>query len=104
MLKARAGLAGPQTDGGNTMDDGVSGLQTVAVKGRFVLPVVLTPGEDGYIVATCPIVPGCFSQGATRDEALANIAEAAALALACRQEEGWEVPAEYELRSLEISV
>jgi predicted RNase H-like HicB family nuclease len=38
--------------------------------------VVLYPGEDGYVVAECPSLPGCFSQGLTREEALANIKEA----------------------------
>ena len=38
--------------------------------------VTLTPGEDGYIVAECPSLPGCISQGKTRDEALKNIQEA----------------------------
>lgn len=38
--------------------------------------VVLTPDEDGWIVAECPALPGCFSQGKTEQEALANIKEA----------------------------
>jgi len=84
------------------MDDGSTGFQTVKLDGRFILPVILTPGEDGYVVANCPILPGCISQGATREEALANIAESAQLTLACRHEEGWEVPGEYELSRLEI--
>jgi predicted RNase H-like HicB family nuclease len=45
------------------------------------LPVVLRPGEDGWIVAECPVLPGCISQGRTRDEALANIREAIELCL-----------------------
>lgn len=45
------------------------------------LPVVLRPGEDGWIVAECPVLPGCVSQGRTREEALANISEAIALCL-----------------------
>ena len=40
------------------------------------LPVVLTPGEDGYIVVECPMLPGCISQGKTEAEALANIRDA----------------------------
>jgi len=55
------------------------------------------------VLAACPILPGCISQGSTREEALANIAEAAQLTLACRHEEGWDVPAEYELHRLEVS-
>ena len=43
--------------------------------------MVLRPGEDGWIVAECPMLPGCVSQGKTRDEALANIREAISLCL-----------------------
>jgi len=38
--------------------------------------VTLTAGEDGYIVAECPALPGCVSQGKTKEQALANIREA----------------------------
>lgn len=44
----------------------------------MTLKVRIYPGEDGYIVAECPALPGCNSQGKTRDEALANIREAIA--------------------------
>ncbi len=43
--------------------------------------VQLTPGDDGWIVARCPALVGCFSQGRTREEALANIREAIELCL-----------------------
>jgi len=38
--------------------------------------VVITAGEDGYWVAECPSLPGCISQGKTREEAITNIKEA----------------------------
>ena len=38
--------------------------------------VVIHPGEDGYWVAECPSLPGCISQGKTREETLLNIREA----------------------------
>ncbi|MBK8135791.1 MAG: type II toxin-antitoxin system HicB family antitoxin [Chloroflexi bacterium] len=41
--------------------------------------VILYPGEDGYWVIECPSLPGCISQGETREEALANIKDAIAL-------------------------
>jgi predicted RNase H-like HicB family nuclease len=41
--------------------------------------VLLYPGEDGFIVAEVPSLPGCISQGKTRDEALANVREAISL-------------------------
>jgi antitoxin HicB len=37
---------------------------------------VLTQDEDGTFVATCPSLPGCVSQGKTREEALKNIKDA----------------------------
>jgi predicted RNase H-like HicB family nuclease len=40
------------------------------------LKIVVEEGEDGYIVAHCPSLKSCWSQGKTRDEALANIREA----------------------------
>ncbi len=38
--------------------------------------IILYPGEDGYWVAECPSLPGCISQGKTKEEAIANIKEA----------------------------
>jgi predicted RNase H-like HicB family nuclease len=59
------------------------------------LPVIITPGEDGYFVAEIPVLPGCVSQGKTRKEALTNIKEAAELCLESMTEEGWTLPGEY---------
>jgi predicted RNase H-like HicB family nuclease len=41
--------------------------------------VILYPGEDGFVVAEVPSLPGCVSQGKTREEALANVREAISL-------------------------
>jgi predicted RNase H-like HicB family nuclease len=65
-------------------------------------PVVLVRDEDGMFAADCPILPGCFSQGATRDEALANIREAIELTLECQPSEGWVLPDDYELTSIPV--
>jgi predicted RNase H-like HicB family nuclease len=35
--------------------------------------ITLTPDEDGAVVAECPAIPGCVSQGRTDAEAEANI-------------------------------
>ena len=48
--------------------------------------VTLTQGEDGYIIAECPSLPGCVSQGKTREEALRNITEAIDGILEARRE------------------
>ncbi|MCH8266521.1 MAG: type II toxin-antitoxin system HicB family antitoxin [Acidobacteria bacterium] len=40
------------------------------------LHVMIERDETGYYVAEVPALPGCLSQGKTREEALANIKEA----------------------------
>jgi len=42
----------------------------------MIFHVVLEQAEDGWIVAECPALPGCVSQGKDGEEALANIKEA----------------------------
>lgn len=67
------------------------------------LPVILTEGEDGYIVAEIPMLQGCISQGRTKEEALANIKEAAELCIESMKEEGWTLPKEYTLGQIEVT-
>ncbi len=55
--------------------------------------VILRNGEDGYIVAECPSLPGCISQGKTEAEALANIKEAIDLWIEDAEANGDEIPA-----------
>ncbi|MEI6502633.1 MAG: type II toxin-antitoxin system HicB family antitoxin [Armatimonadota bacterium] len=53
------------------------------------LHIVLRPDEiDGGIIAECPEIPGCLSEGATEEEAMANIREAIDLCLEVRREDG----------------
>jgi len=56
--------------------------------------VVIYPGEDGYWVAECPGLPGCVSQGKTREEATQNIQEAIQGYLAALQEDALPAPAQ----------
>ena len=67
------------------------------------LPVVTTEGEDGYIVAEIPVLPGCISQGRTKEEALVNIKEAAELCLESMEDEGWTLPEKYALDQVEVA-
>jgi predicted RNase H-like HicB family nuclease len=43
---------------------------------NMLFHVTLEKAEDGWIVAECPALPGCVSQGKDEQEALANIKEA----------------------------
>lgn len=54
--------------------------------------VFLHPGETGYWVAECPSLPGCISQGKTREEAIQNIREAIEGYILALQEDGLTVP------------
>lgn len=56
--------------------------------------VVLYPGEDGFWVAECPSLPGCVSQGETREKAIANIREAIEAYIAGLQDDHLPVPPE----------
>lgn len=43
---------------------------------KMKFPVILSKDEDGYFIAECPSLPGCVTQGETREEAIDNIKEA----------------------------
>ncbi|MFO0969795.1 MAG: type II toxin-antitoxin system HicB family antitoxin [Gemmataceae bacterium] len=51
---------------------------------RFV--VTLDRDEDGVWIAECPAMPGCVSQGATKEEATKNVQDAIRLCLEVRAE------------------
>lgn len=54
--------------------------------------VIIYPGEDGYFVVECPSLPGCISQGVTKEEAVANIKEAIRGYIAALEEDHLPVP------------
>ena len=54
--------------------------------------VLVEVDEDGVFVAEVPSLPGCVSQGASRDEALTNVREAISLYIESLEERGEQVP------------
>lgn len=58
--------------------------------------------EDGVWIAGCPSIPGCVSQGNTREEAVANIREAIAACLEVRADLG--MPLTIETHQVEVAV
>jgi predicted RNase H-like HicB family nuclease len=54
--------------------------------------IILYPDETGYWVAECPSLPGCISQGETREAAIANIKDAIAEYIASLRDDGEPVP------------
>jgi len=65
--------------------------------------ILLYPGEDGYWVVECPSLPGCVSQGKTKEKAVENIKEAIEGYIAALQQDGLPVPPEkFEALLLEV--
>ena len=56
--------------------------------------IVISRGEDGQWVAECPCLPGCVTQGTTREEAVENARDAIARYIAALEEDHLPVPAE----------
>lgn len=56
--------------------------------------VIVYPGEDGYWVAECPSLPGCVSQGKSKEEAITNIREAIEGYITALREDRLPVPPE----------
>ena len=64
--------------------------------------VTIDRDEDGVWMVECPAIPGCVSQGNTKEEALANIREAIALCLEVRAEQG--LPLSIETQKVEVAL
>ena len=60
--------------------------------------------EDGYVVVSCPALPGCHSQGRTKEEAVANIKEAIRGYVASLRKHGETVAATTEVEEVEVAV
>jgi predicted RNase H-like HicB family nuclease len=58
---------------------------------KFMLPIVVEKDEDGYF-ASCPLLQGCYTQGASYEEAVANIEDAIRLHIADRLARKEKVP------------
>ncbi|HKP53736.1 MAG TPA: type II toxin-antitoxin system HicB family antitoxin [Chloroflexia bacterium] len=71
---------------------------------KFLLPVVVERDSDGYF-AYCPSLQGCYTQGDTYEDALANIEDAIRLHIEDRIESGEPIPTSdrVSLTTLEIN-
>jgi predicted RNase H-like HicB family nuclease len=67
----------------------------------MIFNVTIDRDEDGAWIVECPSIPGCVSQGNTKDEALENIKEAISLCLEVRAEKGY--PLTIETRQVEVA-
>ena len=67
----------------------------------MIFNVTVDRDEDGIWIVECPSIPGCVTQGNTKEEALENIKEAIALCLEVRAEQG--LPLTIETRQVEVA-
>ncbi len=65
---------------------------------RFIITV--EQDEDGVFVTECPSIPGCVSQGKTKQEAIENIKDAIKQCLGVRAERG--MPLTVETHEIEV--
>jgi predicted RNase H-like HicB family nuclease len=72
---------------------------------RFTIPVVIERDQDGYF-AFCPVLPGCYTQGDSYEEAIENIQDAVRLHIADRLASGELIPSAdmVSLATLEVKV
>ncbi len=73
-----------------------AGLRTVGAEPMIptMRQVIIYPGEDGFWVAECPSLPGCISQGESRESAITNIREAIDGYVLALKDDGLHVPEE----------
>ncbi|HLA95656.1 MAG TPA: type II toxin-antitoxin system HicB family antitoxin [Pyrinomonadaceae bacterium] len=67
----------------------------------MVFNITIDRDEDGVWIVECPSIPGCFSQGDTKDEAIENIKDAIKVSLEVRAERG--MPLTVETRQVEVA-
>jgi predicted RNase H-like HicB family nuclease len=67
----------------------------------MIFNVTVDRDEDGVWVVECPSIPGCVSQGATKEEALENVKDAIRECLIVRAEKGY--PLTIETRQVEVA-
>ena len=66
--------------------------------------VILEPNELGGYTAMAPLLPGCISEGDSREEALANIKEAIELYIESLEADGEPVPSESQAEMIEVTI
>lgn len=67
----------------------------------MIFNITLDRDEDGIWIAECPSIPGCVSQGETKQEAIENVRDAIKLCLEVRAEKG--MPLTVETRQIEVA-
>jgi predicted RNase H-like HicB family nuclease len=75
-------------------------MRTIESMRTLTFPVVIEEDEGGFYVE-CPVLKGAYSQGDTREEAIANIKEAIVLVLEDLRESNEEIPVSSSVSGME---
>jgi predicted RNase H-like HicB family nuclease len=75
--------------------------QHFSVAENMKFTVTIDRDEDCIWIAECPAIPGCVSQGNSKDQTLENLKEAIVLCLEVRAERG--MPLSIETRQIEVT-
>ena len=67
----------------------------------MIFNITIERDEDGVWITECPSIPGCVSQGMTKDEAIENIKDAIKICLEVRAEKG--LPLTVETQQVEVA-
>lgn len=68
---------------------------------NMIFNITIERDEDRVWITECPAIPGCVSQGETKDEAIENIKDAIKICLEVRAEKG--LPLTVETRQVEVA-
>ncbi len=68
---------------------------------QMIFNITIERDEDGVWIVECPSIPGCVSQGCTKEEAVENIKDAIKVCLEARAERG--MPLTIETRQVEVA-
>ncbi len=66
--------------------------------------VLVEQDEDGVFIAEVPALPGCLSDGRTREEVLSNVREAISLYLESLEAHGDPIPSPITEELVEVAV
>ena len=69
---------------------------------NYKFTVTVERDEDGLYVASVPLLPGCYTQGESYEEALNNIKDAIKLHIEARQEVGEPIPIEVAIDEVQV--
>jgi len=89
---------------GSQDSDEIKPISNANTENTLKFAITLENDEDGFVVVSCPALPGCHSQGRTKEEAIANITEAIRGYTASMRKHGEPIPTITEVQAVQVAV